>query len=288
MAVKKHIFDAIARLAKAEEQFLRARFLAPVIAGGKTQVRIEGVRCAMAVEPRDFSGWGIFRPVSHAQARLERTAKLSERQRYAQMLPNIGFILLEPMNAHCWLAMAVQRDNQVVVDNLALLHLVDDAEPFDTVRACFDGNRFWFVDFDSRHDPATSAYLREALVNKHEPRVLSRRGLSVQQRLAYALVHQRRLARELEYAQRSKEGRVRSALEHAGAELKSLSETGDALRVTFTIDGRRHTSVVGKDNLGVWSAGVCLSGMDAQFDLASLVSVLREGERHGMQHGNRV
>ena len=103
MARNNHILNTIARLAKAEDRFLSARFLAPVIAGGKTQVRIEGVRCEMAVEPRDFSGWGIFRPLSHTRAKLELEAKLSERQRYAQLLPSLALILLERHGKHRWL-----------------------------------------------------------------------------------------------------------------------------------------------------------------------------------------
>ena len=295
MAVKKHNFAMIARLAKAEERFLRARFLAPVIAGCKTQVRIEGVSCAMAVMPGNFSGWGVFRPISHARAELERTAKLCERQQYAQVLPSMGVILLEPIDERRWLALPVQRFDSLDVENLALVHLVEDGEPFDTVRACFDGRRFWFVDFDSRHDPAASAYLREALMNKRPPREVIRLGLSAQMRVAYAIAHERQLERELaeaaraiERARQTKEGRVRSALEHAGATLKSFTEQQGAFRVTFSVDGRKHTSVVSADNLSVWSAGVCLSGMDPEFDLASLVSVLREGERRGMHHGNRV
>ena len=287
MAAKKHIFNTIARLAKAEEQFLAARFLAPVVAGGKTQVRIGSVRCQMTVEPHDFSGWGVFRPISHAHAKLDREAKLSERRAYAQLLPNIGLILLEPINKHRWLALPIQQDS-TDVDELVLVHLVEDAERFDTIQACFDGQRFWFVDLDTRHDPAASAYLREALANMRAAREVHRPGLIAQQRLAYAFVYQRAIARKAEKARRTSEGRVRTALEHAGAKLEIFVENQGAFRVTFSIDGQRHTSVVRADNLGVWSAGLCLSGMDAQFDLASLVSVLREGQKRGIQHGLRV
>jgi hypothetical protein len=289
MAAKKHILNTIARLAKAEEQFLAARFLAPVIAGNKTQVRIAGVRCQMAVRPADFGGWGIFRPISHAQAQLERPATLKERCRYAQLLPMTGLILLERLRNASWLALPAQPHDGLVVDGLALLNLVEDADRFDTVRACFDGQRFWSVDLDPRHDPAASEYLRKSLAIMRSPRQLDRPGLTPEQRIAYALVHERAIAKEMADARRTSEGRVRTALEHAGAALRSFVEKDGALRVTFTVDGQRHTSIVSADNLGVWSAGVCLSGQDSQFDLASLVSVLREGHsRGGIRHGLHV
>src|SRR5258706_1333679 len=276
MAAKKNIYSTIARLAKAEQQFLAARFLAPVIAGGKTQVRIAGVRCQMAVAPRGFSGWGVFRPISHTHAKLDRAASLSERRQYAQLLPALGLILLERINSHRWLALPVQMHDGVGLDELLFVQLVEDAEAFDIAQACFDGQRFWFVDLESRHDPAVSAYLREALANKLSPRDLDRAGLSAQQRLAYAAAYERAVARQIVDAQRTIEGRVRTALEHAGAKFHNLVENHGAFRVTFTVDGQRHTSVVRSDNLGVWSAGLCLSGQDAQFDLASLVRVICE------------
>ena len=73
--------DAFNRLAAAEDRFLRSEFLAPALRGGEVQVRIAGVICRLAIEPRDFQGWGVFKPASHSQAKLVRAATLSERQR---------------------------------------------------------------------------------------------------------------------------------------------------------------------------------------------------------------
>src|SRR5258706_11166440 len=186
MAAKKNISSPVGRLAKAEEAFLAARFLAPVIAGGKTQVGIAGVGCQMTVAPRDLCGWGVFRPISHTHAKLDRAASLSERRQYAQLLLALGLILLERINSHRWLALPVQVHDGVGLDELVFVQLVEDAEAFDIAQVCFDGQQFWFVDLDSRHDPAVSAYLREALANKLSPRELDRPGLSAQQRLACA------------------------------------------------------------------------------------------------------
>jgi hypothetical protein len=242
----------------------------------------------MTVEPRHFDGWGIFRPISHTNAKLERAAKLSERCAYARLLPNVGLILLEAARKDRWLAMAVQQQDMLDVSELVLVNLVEEAERFDTIRACFDGQRFWFVDLDSRHDPAASACLREALTKMRDPRQVDRPGLSAQHRMAYGFAYERAVERKLQAARETGEGRMRTALEHAGAKLEGFVENRDAFRVTFSVDGKRHTSLVRTDNLGIWSAGLCLSGMDAQFDLTSLVSVLREGQKRGIQHGLRV
>ena len=77
------------------------------------------------------------------------------------------------------------------------------------------------------------------------------------------------------------EERLQEALRHAGAQLVEFLERRDGYRVTYTIGGRQHVSAVRKDDLTVQVAGICLNGQDRQFDLASLVGVIREGETGG-------
>src|SRR2546423_14801680 len=90
---RKPIHDALDRLAAAEQDFLRCRFLAPVVCGGRVNVRIAGVVCAMAVTPRDFRGFGVFEPVSPAQAKLLRPASLSERRKYLELFPRVLLVI---------------------------------------------------------------------------------------------------------------------------------------------------------------------------------------------------
>jgi hypothetical protein len=145
----------------------------------------------------------------------------------------------------------------------------------------FDGAQFWFEGPDTRADPGAAAYLRESLQKNVVPSRLARTGLTAEHRTAYTLHHamrQEALARE----ERARpESRLRQALTHAGANLRDFSEWADVYRVSYEVDGQRHTSVVRKDNLAVVTAGICLSGRDSDFDLGSLIGVLREGEDAG-------
>ncbi len=108
MSRSKNISDSLNRLAAAEDRFLTSEFLAPVIAGGKVQVRIAGVVCSLSVQPANFEGWGVFRPASYSEATLVRQAKLAERQRYLELFPTVRLILAG-RNEQQWLARPAHR-----------------------------------------------------------------------------------------------------------------------------------------------------------------------------------
>jgi hypothetical protein len=108
MAKSRKLTDALARLAAAEERFLASEFLAPVVSGGPVQVRIAGVICSLRIQPADFAGWGVFRPVSHGEAKLVRQAKLGERQRHLELFPLVRLILLG-RHEQQWLAVPAHR-----------------------------------------------------------------------------------------------------------------------------------------------------------------------------------
>jgi hypothetical protein len=265
---------AMNKLARAESTFLSSEFLAPVVCGGRVTVQIAGVRCAMAIEPRDFRGWGVFQPLSPADARLERNASQGERRRYLELFPPVRLIVFARTDGF---ALATSAN---VTADVVRVQLAEDVELFDTIVARFDGGQYWFDAVDARADPAAAAYLRERSLANVEPRQLDRPGLTAGQRHAYGIVYEHREAVRRAAEQRQGELRLRRALTHAGAEMRDFSETVDGFRVTYTVDGQRHVSVVDNRDLTVHSAGICLRGEDRKFDLASLVGVLRGGSTY--------
>jgi hypothetical protein len=244
-------------------------------------VRIAGVRCRLAVRPADFEWWGVFAARSLTAAEAIRRASWGERRKYLALFSTVRIILTR-RDGDTWKGVAANGgDDRFAIDGLVPVRFVEDGELFDTVVTRFDGGQFWFESVDTRCDPGAAAFLRESLGRLVAPEKVERRGLTAEQRTAYALVHRMRLA-QLQLDERARgEGRLRAALQHAGADLRDYSEQGDVFRVSYVVDGTRHSSVVRKDDLSVVTAGICLSGRDRSFDLGSLVGVLREGrDRH--------
>ncbi|MHC4404384.1 MAG: hypothetical protein ACYTG0_32415 [Planctomycetota bacterium] len=304
---KTEVRELLDRLAAREQEFLEGEFLAPALRGGTVAVRIGGVVCKIRVEPADFEGWGVFRPASHTQALLVRQASLSERRRYLDLFALVRQIICRRAGNTWYGSTASFGDTRIRFDGLAAVHLAEEVQLFDCVRTRYDGSRFWFDEADERHDPAASAYLRSALDDRTAPEDLHRRGLTAEERAAYELNYwelvqpveedeeteqpgrnppHRRRGRN-----RQREGkgletdpaarRLRESLSHAGARLVDYLERADSFRVRFMVGRREYTSSVAKDDLTVHVAGICLSGEDRKFDLASLVGVLRQGEQGG-------
>jgi hypothetical protein len=278
---REHLLGVLERLAAAEDRAFAAEFLAPMVRCGTVRVRIDGVVCRLKVRPTRFEGWGVFRSTSAAEARLIRPAMLQERRNYLDLLPLLRMIVCR-RDGDDWVAIPAQRsDARFGIEGLVPLRLIDEAEPFAAVLTRFDGAQCWYDGPDPRHDPGTSAYLRESLAGMVEPDRLSRKGLTAGERAAYAMCYIPRLEAEIEARRDRTEERLRGALAHAGAVLREYQERGDVYRVAYEVDGRRHLSVVARDDLSVQVAGICLSGRDRHFDLQSLVGVMREAEDYG-------
>jgi hypothetical protein len=117
------------------------------------------------------------------------------------------------------------------------------------------------------------------------PEELHKSGLTPEERAAYELCWTaRQEARKAEVRDQA-EMRLRSALEHAGAEFVDYLERQDGYRVTYRIGKKQMVTSVDKQDLTVQVAGICLSGEDDKFDLSSLVGVLRDGGDHTLPIG---
>jgi hypothetical protein len=282
--------DALEKLAAAEDEFLKSVFLAPVVRGGEVRVKIAGVVCKLRVEPVNFEGWGVFCPMSHTSAELFAEASLTERRRYLELFPMVRLILARRYR-NAWLAVPAHRgDQRIQIDGLVPVYLASDVQAFEVVRTRFDGVNFWFEGVDPAYDPAAAAYLRQRLQEATDVNQLDRPGLTPEQNDAYAVnfaplpKRDRRKTKEPAEAPEPLEQpdqKLRDALHHAGARLVDYLERGDSYRVTFRVGGRQHVTSVEKDDLTVQTAGICLSGQDRNFDLASLVGVLREAQGAG-------
>jgi hypothetical protein len=308
MAEKPNVDELLQRFAGAEDEFLSRQFLAPAVCGGVVRVRIGSVVCRIRVVPAQFEGWGVFQPVATTEARLVRQAGLGERRQYLDLLPLVRLIVCRRAGRTWYGTAASFGDARIRLEGLAPIALADEVQRFDVVVARYDGALFWFDELDGRHDPAAAAYLRAALSDRLEPGDLARPGLTAEQRAAYELCfveanrpataeppergpernppHRRRGRRDPQrpHATPSDDAviqRLRQGLSHAGAQLVDYLERADSFRVTYRVGRRTYTSAVDKQDLTVQVAGICLSGEDRKFDLASLVGVLREGELDG-------
>jgi hypothetical protein len=286
------IRNLLGRLGAEEDRFLRQEFLAPVLRGGEVQVRIAGVICKIRVEPSDFEGWGVFQPASHTNARLSRPATLAERRAYLNLFPTVQLIVCSAEGTRCLAATASFGDQRFKLEGLAPVNLSDAVQPFDRILARYDGSKFWFDGPDTRADAATAAYLRTSFAAPLPPDELARPGLSAEERAAYELNYWKLVGPEHakaanQPAEDAALHRLRENLSHAGAELIDYLERADSFRVTYRIGQQQYTSAVNKDDLTVQVAGICLSGEDEKFDLASLVGVLREADGNVLEVGDR-
>lgn len=269
------VHDLLDKLESAEESFLEAEFLAPILPGGQVRVRIAGLVCTLRVHGQVDPGWAILKPLSLEAARVVAKPSLQQVRDYLRLFPRATLLALA-RSEHAWLATSARRgDTRFHIPGPVPVQLALGVEPFQQILARFDGTHFWFEAVDRRRNPALAAYLREALALETPPGNLRKSTLSAEEREAYCLLYQ-----AIEAARRDKvELRLAEALAHAGAELASYVEREDAYTISFNVDGQPYRSAVRKNDLTVLVAGICLDGQDRRFDLQSLVGVIREGAR---------
>lgn len=294
------IHDILNRLEAQQKASSAQLILAPILSGGAIACKIAGVACRLKIEGNSNArGWGVVELISEGKAKWLRAATKAEREKYLALLPRVRFIALEAAKGN-WAAFPAHAgDARFQMQGVAMVREVEAGiQPFDTFLTRFDGANFWFDAPDLRRPPAIAAYLRESLVQGITPEELRKKGLSSDERAAYALALygppredepeialavaapvQNEVAEPLSWQHNATTARLGRSVAHGGASLVSYVERDGVYSVTYRFGERTHTSVVNARDLKVQTSGICLSGRDGDFDLTSLVGVMQEADK---------
>lgn len=271
--------DLFSKLAAQESNFKESQFLSPVLRGQKIRVRIAGVVMSLSVtEPAKFEGWGVFQPMTYTTARLVREPSLAERMAYLKLFPIIRLVVCHRKRKKWFGVPAQHSDQRFGLSDAIPVALPDGIEIFDSIVTRFDGCRCWFERHDPRRSRRIAKVLRDKLRDSVDPAEVGIAGCSAAERDVYELA----LLRKRENERDPDEVRIQKALKRGGAKYHSHRESNGSFTVAYEVNGEVHRSTVDKASLSVQSAGICLDGFDANFDLQSLVGVIAEGQRSNL------
>jgi hypothetical protein len=283
------IKNLIQAMAQQEEQALNTEFFAPCVRGGLLRARVKQLIYTFKSLPEDFEGWGIFLPLNNKEAELLEEASLFQVAEYLQLLKPLRVRLVQQLRGQTWLAYPANESDAEQRFSSArplLVHLVSEGAQFEQIIARSDGNAFFFEDTDRRSDPVVARTLRSELASNTQVQDLRFATLTPEMRIAYQLALQpyvppaKRRHKDLQAVPQPKSdaARLSEALQTGGGNLEGFTDRGDYWTVEWiSRTGEHHTSAISKEDLTVISSGICLSGMDRDFDLQSLVGVI-EGD----------
>ena len=146
-----NIQNLLNKTIQSEKELLGTKFIAPIVAGGKVQTRINGLIYQFDVIGENAKeGWYIFQPVDQFKARIVSEIGLFERNKYLSVFPIWRGILIRKMKrpSFSWLALPANfadSSKRFGIENPVPIHFVEGAQLFETVQTRFDGFNLWFV-----------------------------------------------------------------------------------------------------------------------------------------------
>jgi len=250
-------------LTQAERQFFNTEFVAPVC-DNTVHVEIANVLTKFKV---NYNGWAILKPINYRSAFFVRVPSLSEKQSYLSNCAKLSFVIIDQDN--CEGILAVDDGRYDIIGSVPI-KLPENAQVLDVVDCYFDGHNIWYGFHNTSHS-IHSIQLREALNNNQKK--LDIKGISARIQKAYQIC----LFKKIEKTKKTTQEKLGDYVKNAGGRLLGYTENIHEFIVEFSVGGNSHRSVINK-NLRVISAGICLEYRDRDFDLQSLVSVVKEGE----------
>jgi hypothetical protein len=300
----------IRKFSDAEKKLASDTFLAPYVPGGKITVKFRGVLMSAIVIDEgplaETGGYGLFQLVEPNKVRYVSKPGRDQIEAYLKLMPRISLTLIEEFDGYWWGVQSQSSDTRFSLKDPVPVRLTERAASFKQIFARFDGSSFWYQTENRRRDPLIASGLRAALDLDTLPDDVRIRGANPSELFAYRvtffskhpeLATQPQPEPDLfaELPPQSQDAvslqsgaqwhhwansdlkRLRDALSHAGARLDGYWANGSSeMTVRYVVDGHAHTASVRLDDLTVVSSGICLSGRDQDFDLTSLVGVMRE------------
>lgn len=273
------ILDLISRIGEKEASIQSKEFISPIFTNTTVATRIEGLVYSFSI-PRVKEGWYRIKPRDVKSARIVGPADLGDIEQYLKRLDKIRLTLVLKKDG-VYLGIPDKTNKYgFMPGELLSIYLCDDSPmDFDRVVGRYDGVNIWFEGIDQSNDPAKAEYLRGAMLKLEHPEKIKFSGLNVEEKFAYTL----RMTFDKKFVEDRKKKDLQEDVGFAGGEFVDFVERKDHYSVTYMVDGRRYTSHVSKEpRRMVISAGLCLSGGDKQFDLKSLISVIREGQERDL------
>jgi hypothetical protein len=280
-----NVLDIISKLGETENSLTKREFVSPVYKNRCVITKIDKISYPFSI-PETKPGWYKFRPVDRKKARVLGPCSYQDTEAYLNFLQKVRMILVQ-RDGDVFYGVPFKTNHQgldIKVIYPIYLVLDDMAQDFDEVICRFDGANLWYQSVDTNNDQAKVDYLRESLKALVLPKKIVYSGLRFEDKMAYAI----RCEIDKKLQEKTKEYRLKHAVEHAGGIFKSFTEKGDHFDVSYEVDGEKYTSTIAKnENLQVLTAGICLQSGDKKFDLTSLISVIREGQHRDLIHRTR-
>ncbi len=279
----------IKRFSADEKNLSSELFLSAYVPGGKISVKLRGAVYELTVVDSGplgtNSGFGLFQATEPGKAKCVERASRAQIDAYLKLLPRVNMVMVAEFERLWWGLQSNKSDTRFSFSEPVPIRLTERVAAFQPVYARFDGASFWYHNDDRRRDPVVARKLRDALNSDVLPEDVKVSGATPSELLAYRILFFDKhpiVLREITRRNRTDTERLRDALSHAGAQLDAHWDSGDgAVIVRYMVEGHTHTANVRLNDLSVVSSGICLSGRDRDFDLTSLVGVMRQ--YHGMQ-----
>ena len=280
---------SLTNLIEQAATFTPSEFLAPVPSGNDITLFSYQGNLPFFFRLRDPKpGWHIIKPISPAAAVIDREARIAEYMQYKNQMRRHLAIHIETLDENTYVAVPYNPNGTGKDWQLAEPRVVHITK----------GNRFpspltpvvvrqatGFLVHDAVSTPHYRDLARVRLLkelDKPEPGyVMLRDGY----RVAYDIILDRvrkereRLEKEKRRTHEQSEiGRIEKMLALSGAQLLSAERARGGFVVKYRYNEAEFTVPITASGRIV-SAGICLNGRDADYDLATVVGVLEEGRR---------